>query len=145
MNKRALYVVAILFAFAGCNKKSSTYTPPQSYGHGGYSVGGITGLFDIILPRNCDTTIMMPIKVYATIYGNWNPYLTISFGPLPTNITSVVPATYGAITSVSHNFITDTVAFHIYAVDSGYFPVTVLASSGRSPSESSDSFKIIVH
>jgi len=145
VKKLILYLTAILFILGGCKKTNST--PPQpAQGIGGYGIGKMAGLFNITLSRNSDTTIVVPIKVYVTVYGNWTPNITINFGPFPRDIVGATPASYSSYASTFITYVTDTVAFQIHATDTGTFPIAVFANcNGGSPSELSDSFNIIVH
>jgi len=144
MKKLILCSAAILFVFGSC-KKSGSSTTPFPFGHGGYVIGNISGLFDITLPRNTDTTIAMPIKVSIFIGGNYTPTVTVSIGtPLPADVAGVNPEVRSLQTlygSSGTTYVTDTAAFQIHAIDTGIFLIHVFASSNG---EVSDSFKITV-
>ena len=148
MQKHSFFTIAMLIVvFASCNK-TSTYKPQQfSGGIGGWSIDGITGYSNILLTKNTDTTIKMPITVGTTVDGNWQVGITISFSYLPSvDVVSVTPISYEGVATTFNAFVTDTFAFHIHAIDTGIFPVAVIADDGvGSPTPKSDTFKIIVH
>ena len=149
MKKYALFLTAIsIIVLGSCSKKSGSSASIPYSGIGGYGMGAIRGLFDITLAKNADTTIQMPIIVSVTVYGNWDPLITIKYSKLPTDLISVTPSTDSVLTIItnSNSYVTDSTAFHIRAVDTGSFAVTITASTnGGNPSQVSDSFKIIVH
>ena len=149
MKKIILFLAALLFVFGSCKKKANTYTVPAntpSPGSYAYWLGEISGLFNISLLKNSDTTITMPIQVYVQIYAYATPEVTVSFGTLPADVVRLAPASYSTWTSFANNVVTDSISIHIHAVDSGSFPVTVFANcNGGGAAERSDSFKIIVH
>jgi len=144
MKKFSCLTIAVLIvALGSCNKKSTATQQLSTLG--GWTLDGITGYNNISLAKNTDTVISMPITAGATIDGNWQVPITISFGSLPANV-SVTPASYTAIATTLNRYVTDTFAFHIHAVDTGTFPLAVVANDGGGgPNPISDTFRITVH
>ena len=146
MKRRALYLIAVLIVAFGSCKKTNTGNQQQLSLLGGWSLGAIVGYNNISLPKNTDTTINMPITVGATIHGNWDVGITINFNSLPADIVSVTPASYSGTATTLKAYVTDTFAFHIHAIDTGTFPIAVIANDGGGVNNTiSDTFKLLVH
>ncbi len=146
MKKCSLYLIVVLIVAFGSCKKTNTNNEQQLSLLGGWSLDAIVGYSNISLPKNTDTTINMPITAGATIHGNWTVGITISFDSLPANVVSVMPASYSGTATTSKAYVTDTFAFHIHTVDTGTFPIVVIANDGGGGNNPiSDTFKLIVH
>ena len=147
MLKRALYLVAFsAAAFYGCTKTSSNNNNnQQNTVNNTYGLNSISGLHNITLAKNKDTTVYMPTTVNLAVNGNALAPVTITFGTLPADVVSYTPMQFTGIATDTSSFVTDTLHLHINAVTIGTFPVIVTATdAGGSPSQISDTFNIIV-
>jgi hypothetical protein len=135
----------LLLAISACSKTNSQSSYLTHAGEGGWDIGLIkTGLSNISLVKNTDTTISIPISLSFYALGKMSVGDSITFGPLPPDVVSVIPAS-----SLNGGFmdttgkLTNAFAFHIHAIDTGTFQIVVLAYGGHAPD--SATFKLIVH
>jgi len=146
MPRRALYLAAIFMIALGSCSKTNSSSGQQGYtANNTYGLGSISGLHNITLAKNKDTTVYMPTTVNLSVNGDARAPVSITFGPLPSAIVSYTPTLFTGIATDTSSFVTDTLHFHIDAVTIGTFPVIVTATdAGGSPSQISDTFNIIV-
>lgn len=126
-------------------KASNSNNIPQNHLNGGYSLGTIKGLFDIAFSKNCDTTVIMAVTVYAIVYSYSPLSVGVSFRDLPADIETAQFATPGLLIPPSPSYATDSATFRIHASDTGSFTIRVFATAATNPAEISDSFKLVVH